>query len=203
MHRDQNVASADELVLDVELGDGGPVGVLLDSYNSHLTVNLPSGIFSASDRERSSLHITPQRTCSQLLVLQHVECGKLLGVDALHAENLDARAGEAALRRLRCSFHEENHGGGPDGLGDCASGLVGQETAVGEGLKPWVLGLGRENESRGRRLRRGGSNGLLLVSDLFNSLQLPLSAASTRNGARSFVPFAEEQGDRDLNRLEM
>ena len=39
VHRDDNVATADELLVDVELGNGGPVAVLLDTCMMRATVS--------------------------------------------------------------------------------------------------------------------------------------------------------------------
>ena len=51
-----------------------------------------------------------KHTGTELVVLQDIESGKLLGVDALHSENLDACAGEAALWCLGGALHEEDDG---------------------------------------------------------------------------------------------
>lgn len=96
VHRDKNVGTANEVFLDVKLGNRGPVGVLLD-------------------------------TLAQLRVLEDVEGGELVGVDALEAEDLDGSARKAALGCLGCTLHEEDDGGGGDGLVDGGSGLVGEE----------------------------------------------------------------------------
>lgn len=96
MHRDKNVGTTNKVLLDVKLGNRGPVGVLLD-------------------------------TLAQLRVLEDVEGGELVGVDALEAEDLDGGARKAALGCLGSTLHEEDDGGGGDGLVDGGSGLVGEK----------------------------------------------------------------------------
>lgn len=69
---------------------------------------------------------------AQLGVGQDVEGGELLGVDTLKAEDLDGGAGEAALRGLGGALHEEDNGGGADGVLDRLLRLVGEEPVLGE-----------------------------------------------------------------------
>lgn len=38
MHRDEDIAAADELLVDVDLGDGGPLRVLLDAFPQALVL---------------------------------------------------------------------------------------------------------------------------------------------------------------------
>lgn len=63
----------------------------------------------------------------QLVVLEDVEGGELGRVNALHSEDLDRGAREAALGCLGRALHEENHGGRGDGFVDGLAGLVGEE----------------------------------------------------------------------------
>lgn len=116
VHGHEDVAPADELLVDVELGDSGPVRVLLDAG-------------------------------AQLGVLEDVEGGEGVGVDALQAEDLDGGAGEAAGRGLGGALHEEDDGGGGDGLVDGGASLIGEEAGLEgaqEGLWSEGRGCGRE-----------------------------------------------------------
>lgn len=81
----------------------------------------------------------------QLCILQHIVGGKLLGIDALQTQHLDARAREAALGRLGCALHEEDYWRRANGLVDGLADGVGEETA-----------LGGEREEEGRGLDGGG-----------------------------------------------
>ncbi|KAI6773190.1 hypothetical protein HG531_000039 [Fusarium graminearum] len=96
VHRHQNIRTTDKVLLDVELRNRGPVGVLLDAL-------------------------------AQLRVLEDVESGELVGVDALQTEDLDGGARKAALGCLGGSLHEEYDGGGGHGFVDGGAGLVGEE----------------------------------------------------------------------------
>lgn len=51
-----------------------------------------------------------QLTLTQFGIFEHVECDKLLGINALQTQNLNACAREATLRRFGSAFHKENHG---------------------------------------------------------------------------------------------
>lgn len=117
VHRDQDVASANKVLVQVQLRDGGPVRVLLDS--------LP-----------------------QLRVLQDVEGRKLVGADALDAEDLDDGAGEAALGRFGRSLHEEDDGRRGHGLVDGAASGIGQQSHL----------QGRERRDGHAEGRQGSSN---------------------------------------------
>jgi hypothetical protein len=97
VHGDEDIASSDKLLVDVQLGDRRPVRVLLD-------------------------------TRAQLRVLEYVESSETLGIHALETEDLDDGAGESAGRCFRCALHEENDGGGGDGLVDSGSRLIGEQT---------------------------------------------------------------------------
>lgn len=97
VHGHQDVASTNKLLVQVQLRDGGPVRVLLDSL-------------------------------AQLRVLQDVEGRKLVGADALDAEDLDDGAGEAALGRFGRSLHEEHDGRRGHGLVDGAASGIGQQS---------------------------------------------------------------------------
>jgi hypothetical protein len=118
MHRDQDVAAANKLLVQVQLGDGRPVRVLLDS--------LP-----------------------QLRVLQDVEGRKLVGADALEAEDLDDGAGEAALGHFGRSLHEEHDGRRGNGLVDGAASGIGQESHL-EGRERNRHAEGRQGSSNCR-----------------------------------------------------
>lgn len=87
-------------------------------------------------------------TLPQVGILQHIVCGKLLRVDALQAQHLDARAREAALRGLGGALHEEHDGGRADGLVDGLADGIGEEAA-----------LGGEGEEEGGGPDRGGGGG--------------------------------------------
>lgn len=73
-----------------------------------------------------------RHTLTQLGISQDVEGGKLGGVDALEAEDLDRGAGEAALGGLGGSLHEEHDRRGADGVLDGLLRLVGDEAVLGE-----------------------------------------------------------------------
>lgn len=64
---------------------------------------------------------------TELIVFENVKRRKLLGVDTLHAEDLDGGAREAALGELGGSLHEEDDWRRADGLVDGRSDLVGEE----------------------------------------------------------------------------
>lgn len=64
---------------------------------------------------------------AELRVLEDIEGGKLFGVDALDAEDLDRGARETTLRRLGSSLHEEDHRSRGNGFIDGGSCLVGDE----------------------------------------------------------------------------
>lgn len=99
VHGHQDVAAADELLVDVQLWDRGPVGELLDAL-------------------------------AQLRILEDVEGGELVRVDALQAQDLDGGAGEAALGGLGGALHEEHDGRRADGLLDRGARLVGEEAEL-------------------------------------------------------------------------
>lgn len=111
VHGHQDVASTNKLLVQVQLRDGGPVRVLLDSL-------------------------------AQLRVLQDVEGRKLVGADALDAEDLDDGAGEAALGRFGGSLHEEHDGRRGHGLVDGAASGIGQQSHL-EGCE-------RDGHAKGR-----------------------------------------------------
>lgn len=84
-----------------------------------------------------------QHTLAQLRILQNIERDKLLRVDSLQAQDLDACAGETALRSLRGPLHEENDGGGGNRLVNRGPRFGGQESGVED-----------RGELEGRRARR-------------------------------------------------
>jgi len=124
VHRHQDISATDELLADVQLGNGLPIAVLLDtcyfsvSQNilSHLDSNRGASHRIASHRFSSDI---PRHTSSKLFILKHIERRELLRVDALQAQDLDRRAREAALRSLGGALHEQHHGRGSNGLVDC------------------------------------------------------------------------------------
>ncbi len=69
----------------------------------------------------------------QILILEHVEGGEFVRVDALQAEDLDRGARETALRRLWGAFHEQHYRRGGDGAVDGAADFGGEEPGLEEG----------------------------------------------------------------------
>lgn len=125
MHRHQNISATNELLADVQLGNGLPVAVLLDScssfsqpkYSYHISTAIAP--YSIASHHIVSISDISQHTCSKLFILKHVERSELLRVDALEAKDLDRSAREAALRSLGGALHEQHHGRRSDGLVDC------------------------------------------------------------------------------------
>lgn len=105
-------------------------------------------------------------TLPQLGILQYVESGKLVGVNALQTENLDAGAREAALGSLGGALHEEDDGGGGNGLVDGLAGGIGQPAVL-------VEEDGAEGGGLGRNGRPGGGGEELLLSRTVSVSRVP------------------------------
>jgi hypothetical protein len=117
VHAHEDIATTNELLLDVKLGYRGPLGVLLDSC--------PKSAYTAC---LVAIHL--EHTCSQLLVLQYVERSELVGINTLHAQNLDAGPREAALRSLGGTLHEQNYGRRGDGAVDGGADFIGKKSGL-------------------------------------------------------------------------
>lgn len=78
VHGHKDISSADKLLVDVELRDGGPLRVLLDTYEP----NMSAYTWSVIDMHRP--------TCSKLLILKNIEGSELGRVNALQTEDLNA-----------------------------------------------------------------------------------------------------------------
>lgn len=73
------------------------------------------------------------RTGSQLFILEHIECRKLLWVDTLQTENLNASARKAALGCLGRALHEQHNGRRSDCLVNGGTSLGRQQTCLQRG----------------------------------------------------------------------
>lgn len=102
VHGDKDIATTDKLLVHIQLGDRGPVGVFLDAY--HSTKLIPNHYW----RERRGRE---GQTLSDFIVLQHIDCRKLCWVDALQPEDLHRCTRESALRHLRGTLHEQDYRG--------------------------------------------------------------------------------------------
>ena len=126
VHRHEDIRATNKLAANVQLGNRLPVTVLLDTCSS---------VVSKMSLTAPIVH-SPWKiphTRSKLLILEHVERGELLRVDALEAENLDCGAREATLRCLGRSLHEQHDGRGGDGLVDRCADFGGQEGLLESG----------------------------------------------------------------------
>ena len=124
-------------------------------------------VSDASSRQKREI-----RTLPQLGVLQHVVGGKLVRVDPLQAEDLDARAREAALRGLGGALHEEDDGGGANGLVDGLADGVGEEAALGGQREEERRGPegGGDGADRGERRFPGGLDRVRVSTETTTSL---------------------------------
>lgn len=139
----------DHLLLLKELGQ---VAVLV-----HRDENIAAShkvLLNVELRDRGPVRVLLD-SLSELWVLEDVEGGKLFGVDALKAEDLDRGAGEAALGHLGGSLHEQHHRRRSDRLVDGCPGLVREQARL-EGSERGDGGA----EEGGRGADGGGPGGL-------------------------------------------
>jgi hypothetical protein len=154
VHGHENIATTNELLVDVELRYRRPFRVLLDACRiCQLPMLKPLRRMFGFAAESRRL-----RTCSQVLIFKHIECCELVRVYTLHAQNLYARPRESTLWCLWCSLHEQHDGGGGDCTVDCAADFIGEASNL-EGRE--------EARSRGgadRGCTGGGTEGLRTVN---------------------------------------
>jgi hypothetical protein len=155
VHSHENIAAANEFLVDVELGYRRPLGVLLDSYRnlsaSIPTPPLPDLIATAGAAE--------ERTSPQFLILKHVECRELVRIHTLHAQDLYTRAREPALWCLRGALHEQHHGRGGDCAIDGAADLIREAADLERCEEAGAWGGGADG-----CCARGGAEGLVQSS---------------------------------------
>lgn len=84
-------------------------------------------------------------TLPQVIVLQDIECRELVRVHALHAQDLYARSGEAALRCLWRSLHEQHHRRGLYGTIDGLPYFIGKQADLRGRQKAWGKLCGGED----------------------------------------------------------
>jgi len=114
-----------------------------------------------------------QRTCPQLLILQHIERCELVRVHTLHTQNLYARPRKPTLRRLRGTLHEQHHWRRSDGAVNCAADLIREasslegceEACAWEGARGAGAGCGAESLASVNRLLVSRSADKLMASE--------------------------------------
>lgn len=100
VHADENIAATNKLSVNVDLRYSRPVGIFLYSEGA-----LKFEIISTRS-QTARLPCIPNLDClSQLLILQHIKAWEVR--DAVHAQNLDHRIAESALRSLWNALHEQ------------------------------------------------------------------------------------------------
>lgn len=118
VHRHQNVASSNKLLIQIQLWDGRPIRILLDTC---------SFVTRAVENKR---RLIDPPTLTQLRVFQHIKGHKFFGVNALQTQNLNARARETALRSLGRALHKKNHRGRRNRLVNCCLGFRRQKARM-------------------------------------------------------------------------
>lgn len=141
MHRHEDVATANELLIDVKLGYRGPLRVLLDSCFASVqplkaqhilrrvgTIARPGRHATNGTRQRAGSF--PSRTCPQLLILEHIERCELVRVHTLHTQDLYARPREPTLWCLWSALHEQHNRRRSNGAIDGTADLIGETSGL-------------------------------------------------------------------------